>query len=152
MKYRPMTVSDAVFLTRVFSIPEYELYFAENETSVADWEERIPLYKEAQSLIISVGDKDIGWLMYRNEGPVCSIDIIVLLPDERFKGYGKEVLQDLLNQNPQIQIIKLYVQQRNRPAVSFYKKLGFRIVSEEYQPVGNKQELYFNMQFDRKNC
>ena len=122
-------------LTRVFSIPEYELYLAENETSVADWEERIPLYKEAQSQIISVEDKDIGWLKYRNEGLVCSIDIIVLLPDERFKGHGKEVLQYLLEQNPQIQIIELDVQQRNRPAVSFYKKLGFRIVSEEYQPV-----------------
>ena len=149
MKYRTMTVSDAAFLTKVFSIPEYELYFAENETSAADWEERIPLFKEAQSLIVSDGGKDIGWLMYRNEESVCFIDIIVLLPDERHKGYGREVLLDILDQNPQIHVLKLDVQQRNHLAIDFYKKLGFRIVSEEYQPVGDTQELYYNMQFYR---
>ena len=149
MKYRTMTVSDAAFLTKVFSIPEYELYFAENETSAADWAERIPRFKEAQSLIISDGAKDIGWLMYRNEESVCFIDIIVLLPDERHKGYGREVLLDILDQNPQIHVLKLDVQQRNHSAIDFYKKLGFRIVSEEYQPVGDTQELYYNMQFDR---
>ena len=55
MKYRTITVSDTVFLTKIFSIPEYELYFAENKTSAADWEERIPLYEKTQSLIISDG-------------------------------------------------------------------------------------------------
>ena len=149
MKYRTMTVDDAAFLTKIFSIPEYELYFAENETSAADWAERIPRFKEAQSLIISDGAKDIGWLKYRNEESVCFIDIIVLLPDERHKGYGSKVFLDILDRNPQIQVFKLDVQQRNRSAVDFYKKRGFRIVSEEYQPVGDTQELYYNMRFDR---
>lgn len=151
MEYRTMTLGDAPFLKRIFSIPEYELYFAENETSVADWEERIPLFQNARSLILSDGEKDVGWLKYRTEGQVCFIDILVLLPDERRKGYGKEAIQDLLDRNPQIHVIRLDVQQRNQPAITFYRKLGFRVVSEEFQPVGNTQEPYFNMQLDRQN-
>ena len=149
MKYRPITMNDAGFLKRIFSIPEYELYFAENKTSEADWKERIPLYKAARSVIVSDGARDVGWLMYRIEGAVCFIDIIVMLPDERYKGYGKAVIRDVLDQNPQIRAIRLDVQQRNRSAVAFYRKLGFRTVSEEYQPVGDAREPYYNMLYDR---
>ena len=95
-----------MFLARIFSVPEYDLFFAENETSVADWEERIPLYKDSQSMIVSDGTKDVGWLMYRNEGSICFVDIIVMLPDERYKGYGKAVIKDILEQNPKIHIIE----------------------------------------------
>lgn len=75
-----------------------------------------------------------------------------MLSDERYKGYGKEVIRDMLDQNPEIHVINLDVQQRNHAAIAFYKKLGFRIVSEEYQPVGNTQELYYNMRFERGAC
>ena len=150
MQYRPITANDAGFLKRIFSIPEYELYFAENETSEADWKERIPRYRDARSVIVSDGERDVGWLMYRLEGAECFLDIIVMLPDERYKGYGKAVIRDLLAQNPQLRAIRLDVQQRNHPAVAFYQKLGFRTVSEEYQSVGDGQEPYYNMLFDRQ--
>lgn len=149
MTYRSMTARDAAFLTGIFSIPEYEQYFAENETTEADWAERIPLFRNAQSLIVSEGDRDLGWLMYRTDGPVCFIDILVLLPGERYKGCGKAVMKDLLDQNPQIRVVRLDVQQRNHAAITFYQKLGFRIISEEYQPVGDAREPYYNMQLDR---
>ena len=149
MEYRQIQIEDAKFLTEIFSIPEYDLYFAENETSEQDWEERIPLFSDVPSFIVSDGNKDVGWIMYNIEDQVCFIDIIVLLPPERRKGYGKTIMQDILNCNPEICIFKLDVQQRNLPAIAFYKGLGFQIVSEEYQPVGEGKELYYNMQFNR---
>ena len=119
MDYRKITPEDARFLTKVFSVPEYDLYFAENETTEEDWRERIALFDDVQSLIASDGSKDVGWLMYRTEGESCFIDIIVLLPEERHHGYGKKIIADLLAQNPEIKTIKLDVQQRNHSAVAF---------------------------------
>ena len=149
MQYRAMTANDAEFLTRIFSIPEYELYFSENETTAAEWKERIPYYQDARSVIISDGAKDVGWLMYRIEGSVCFIDILVLLPDERYKGYGRSVMRDLLDRSPQIRTVKLDVQKRNRSAISFYENIGFLAISEEYQPVADGRELYCNMRLER---
>ena len=50
---------------------------------------------------------------------------------------------DILDQNPKIHALKLDLQQRNHSAMDSYKKLGFRIVSEKYQPVWDTQELYY---------
>ena len=147
MDYRKITPEDAHFLTKVFSVPEYDLYFAENETTEEDWRERIALFDDVQSLIVSDGSKDVGWLMYRTEGESCFIDIIVLLPEERHHGYGKQIIADLLVKNPEIKTIKLDVQQRNHSAVAFYKKTGFRVAGEEYQPVNGVPVGYDKMEW-----
>ena len=147
MEYRSISVKDAKFLTKVFSVPEYELYFAENSTTETGWQERIPLYKK--SLIISDRDKDIGWVMYAVNDCVCSVDIIVLLPEERYKGYGNVIIRDILAQNPQIHSIILDVQQRNTPAVSFYRKPGFHIVTKEPQNVAGTPVMYHKTRMDR---
>ncbi len=147
MDYRKITPEDAHFLTKIFSVPEYDLYFAENETTEEDWRERIALFDDVQSLIVSDGSKDVGWLMYRTERESCFIDIIVLLPEERHHGYGKQIIADLLVKNTEIKTIKLDVQQRNHPAVAFYKKMGFRVAGEEYQPVNEMPVLYDKMEW-----
>lgn len=145
MTYRKMTAGDAAFLTRIFSVPEYELYFAENGTSEADWKERIALYENKRSLIVSHGDKEVGWLMYEVRERVCFVDILVLLPGERRRGYGRAIMRDLAAVNPGAKAVRLDVQQRNGAAVSFYKRLGFRIESEEEQPVNGEPVLYYTM-------
>ena len=149
MEYRSISVKDAKFLTKVFSVPEYELYFAENSTTETGWQERIPLYKNKKSLIISDRNKDIGWVMFAVNDCVCSVDIIVLLPEERYKGYGNVIIRDILAQNPQIHSIILDVQQRNTPAVSFYRKPGFHIVTEEPQNVAGTPVMYYKTRMDR---
>ncbi|MBP5208244.1 MAG: GNAT family N-acetyltransferase [Clostridia bacterium] len=88
-----------------------------------------PLYKDKKSFIISDRVKDLGWMMYAVNDCVCSIDIIVLLPEERYKGHGNVIIKDVLAQNPQIRTIILDVQQRNTSAVSFYRKPGFHKVT-----------------------
>ena len=149
MDYRSIAVQDAGFLTRIFSVPEYDLYFAENDTTEEGWRERIPLYEGARSLIVSDGRNDVGWLMYSLEGSVCFVRIIALLPGERHKGYGSAIVRDLLARNPRVGAIKLDVQQRNRPAVAFYRKLGFKVVSEETQLVKGAPVPYYNMRLER---
>ena len=117
MQYRILQENDADFLTRIFSIPEYDTYFAENDTTVEEWKDRLTLFETEHSYIISKSDRDIGWIMYTICGDICDLDIVVLLPQERNKGYGKEVFADLIAKNPQVRMIKLDVQQRNKSAV-----------------------------------
>lgn len=41
MQYRRIDKTDAPFLTELFQTLEYDLYFAEKQTSAEDWAERI---------------------------------------------------------------------------------------------------------------
>ncbi|MBQ7980178.1 MAG: GNAT family N-acetyltransferase [Oscillospiraceae bacterium] len=145
MQYRVLTECDAVFLTQIFSTPEYDLYFAENDTTEDDWKERLKFYDTEYSYIILKDDTDIGWIMYTICDNICKLDIVVLLSEERNKGYGKEIFKDLFALNPQVRTIMLDVQQRNEQAVNFYKKIGFQITGEETQLVNEKNVPYFNM-------
>ena len=145
MQYRVLTENDADFLTRIFSIPEYDTYFAENDTTAEEWKERLTLFETEHSYIISKSGMDVGWIMYTISGDICDLDIVVLLPQERNKGYGKEVFTDLIALNPQVRTIKLDVQQRNKSAFEFYKKLGFKVRGEENQPVNGESVPYYNM-------
>ena len=144
MDYRNLTENDAGFLTRIFSVAEYDLYFAENDTTQEQWKERTAIY-EGNSFVVSKDAADVGWIMYRVEGDTCCLDILALLPSERYKRYGKEILSDLLARNAQVRTIKLDVQQRNRAAVRFYETFGFRICGEELQPVKDERIPYYNM-------
>ena len=146
MQFKRITTVDAAFLTEIFSVPEYDLYFAENDTSQEDWQERISThFLSKESYIIFDGDEKVGWIMYSIEDETCKIDIIVLLPQKRHMGYGKAIFFDLIAANPKIKSIKLDVQKRNKPALSFYRRLGFVVEGEEMQPVGETEEPYFNL-------
>ncbi len=145
MQYRALKEQDVGVLTRIFSIPEYDMYFAENDTTEEEWKERLPLFETEHSYIVSEHGSDIGWIMYSICGAICSVDIVVLLPKERNKGYGKAIFQDLMARHPQIKTIKLDVQQRNLSAIRFYQKLGFQIAGEETQSVNGERVPYFNM-------
>ena len=125
MEYRYLNQEEAGFLSNIFTTHEYELYFAENDTTEQEWKERYTLFDVEHSYIISKKGMDIGWIMYKINENICELDIIVLLPTERYKGYGKEIFSDLLNRHPKLNAIKLDVQQRNEHAIKFYKKMGY---------------------------
>ena len=145
MEYRILKKEEAGFLTSVFTTPEYQLYFAENDTTKEEWEERLTLFDTKHSYIISKNGEDVGWIMYDLKEDICEMNIIVLLPSERCKGYGKEIFSDLLKRHPQIKTINLDVQQRNKNAVIFYTKMGFQTVGEEYQLVNEEKVAYYKM-------
>lgn len=146
MLYRKLKECEVVFLTKIFSIPEYDLYFAENNTTEDEWKERVSIFDAEHSYIISKDNtEDIGWIMYTICDNICKLDIIVLLSEERNKGYGKQIFKDLFILNPQLKKIMLDVQQRNEQAIAFYKKIGFQITGEENQPVNGISVPYYNM-------
>ncbi|MCX5775865.1 MAG: nucleotidyl transferase AbiEii/AbiGii toxin family protein [Firmicutes bacterium] len=148
-KLEKMGTNDAFFLYDIFSTDEYELNFAENNTSVDEWKERIASYfLDKESYIIKNSNGvSIGWLMYHLDNGLCYLDIIVLLDHERNKGYGSAVMSYLFNQLPKkIVSIKLDVQKRNIAAVGFYQKLGFKIIGEEAQPVGDSKQVYYKLE------
>ena len=146
MQFRKITTEDEAFLAEIFSVPEYDLYFAENETMQENWQERIAAYYlSSQSYIVIDSEEKVGWIMYSIEEDTCTINIIVLHPQKRYMGYGKAIFSDLIAANPKIKRIKLEVQKRNKPAVSFYQKLGIIVEGEEMQPVGESEEPYFKL-------
>lgn len=65
-----------------------------------------------------------------------------------YKSTKSLIVSDLIATNPKIKSIQLDVQKRNIPALSFYRKLGFAVVGEEMQPVGETEEPYFNLSLD----
>ena len=146
MHFRKIATDDAAFLAEIFSVPEYDLYFAENDTSQEDWKERISAcYLSTQSYIVFDGNEKVGWIMYSIEDDTCMIDIIVIHPQKRYMGYGKAIFSDLIAANPKIKHVKPDVQKRNTPALSFYRRLGFVVEGEEMQPVGETEEPYCNL-------
>ena len=150
MIYKNIDTSDANFLSLIFSNDEYQLYFAENETTISEWIERIQdFYLDKLSYIIYNDDnKPVGWIMYNLVNNICYMDIIVFLHSEKFKGYGKTVFNDLINRHKDINKICLDVQVRNSNAIKFYTQLGFVKLCEEVQPIGDSEELYYKMALD----
>ena len=148
MKYVELDENSAAFLVKIFSNPEYDLYFAENETTEEQWKERFVYFADKKSHIIYKGTSPVGWIMYEVKETVCNIDIIVLLDEERHKGYGQEIIHDIIEKNEGLRAIKLDVQKRNIAACKFYEKMGFRVVDTEQQPVGDGIEDYYKLQLD----
>ena len=146
MNYIKLDESNAAFLTKIFSNPEYELYFAENKTTEEEWKERLACFIDKESYIVHKGTSPVGWVMYKVEGTTCNVDIIVLLEEERHKGYGQAILHDIIEGNKGLKTIKLDVQKRNTGARKFYEKTGFKVVGMEQQPIGEDVTDYYKLQ------
>ena len=148
MRFKKISADDAAFLNRLFSTSEYDLWFAENGTTEAEWKERIRLFgPPMQSLIVLTEDgQKVGWFMFETDGEICSVHILVFLPDERRKGYGSAVLEELIARHPEIRIIRLDVQKRNIAALAFYARHGFTVAGVEMQPVGSGVQPYFKLE------
>lgn len=144
---------DAGFIRSLFTNDEYELYFAENNTTVEEWEKRFNFYEEMHNKLIIDTDtsEKIGWLLYDIEDEICKIHLLVLRYELIGKAFGYWTLRALENLVAnKVKCIILDVQQRNTHAVRFYEKFGFTIVGEEKQVCGDTEELYYNMKYEFK--
>lgn len=148
MNYIKLNENNVAFLTKIFSNPEYELYFAENKTTEEQWKERLVCFIDKESYIIYKGTSPVGWVMYKVKETICNVDIIVLLDEERHKGYGQDIIHDIIEKNEGLKTIKLDVQKRNIKARKFYEKIGFRVVGTEQQPIGEGVMDYYKLQLD----
>jgi len=67
------------------------------------------------------------------------LDKIYVAPELKGRGIGKWMYNEIIEQARQnnFRKILLNVNRRNRPAINFYKKLGFKVVKEEDIPGPN---------------
>ncbi|WP_346916774.1 GNAT family N-acetyltransferase [Clostridium sp.] len=144
-------MNDVEFISSLFTNEEYELYFAENNTSEDEWKERFEFLCHKKNYIISdseTGNK-VGWIMYEIHENECDLDLIVLQYGLIGKAYGYHTIKKMESiVKNQVNCIKLDVQHRNSRAVKFYQRYGFRIVGEEEQPCSDGFQPYYNMKYD----
>ncbi len=144
------TLNDCGFIASLFDNDEYEKYFAENDTTEENWRERFRYFAEYENKIIFENNEPVGWFMYKNDGAVCDIVLIVVKYDKIGSGVGYKAFHSVISSlAPSVTSVRLDVQKRNHHAVAFYKRYGFQVVGEEYQPVGDGEELYYNMELRR---
>ncbi len=145
------TKDEAQFICSLFTNDEYEQIFAENHTSVEEWEKRFDFFKDRENYIVvdMNNNEKIGWLMYEIDTSKCLLHLVVLKYDLLKKSYGLQIIKKMEQSiEHRANCIELDVQQNNIRAVNFYKRNGFHIIGEEKQTVGNGEELYYKM---RKN-
>jgi ribosomal protein S18 acetylase RimI-like enzyme len=84
-----------------------------------------------QYYIASLGDDPIGTLNVQNLGGEAYIYGFVVRPDQRGRGYGKEILAraiaDIVAQRPQP--VFLEVETENDPAFGLYRSFGFEVTT-----------------------
>ena len=87
-----------------------------------------------------VKDKDtiLGFLAYYPRGDILYLSKFYLYKSHRNKGYAHQMLAFLIQvaKDNDLKAIELNVN-RNNPAVSVYQRLGFAVIREEQNPIGN---------------
>ena len=80
--------------------------------------------------IVTLQDKDIGWVIFTRSDDQIQINDLYILPEYQRRGIGSHLLSKLLEEAREKHIpVRLGVLKVN-PARRFYEKLGFRVVGE----------------------
>lgn len=79
----------------------------------------------------NINQKLVGLISFKLQNNSLYLNQIYL--DEKLKGQGlgTKILQQILDSNPEAEIIELNVAQTNREAIGFYKMLGFVMTGED---------------------
>ncbi len=89
------------------------------------------LSKGSYYLILKVNESIVGSLIAEKYGDIYTIRQVEVLPEERGKGYGKEMMTSIVDfLKPKNKQIILYVRPDNKIATSLYKKLGFKLIKK----------------------
>lgn len=91
--------------------------------------------KTAYHAVAYDGDKAIGCGRFFGEGEVYHVGRIAVLPEYRGKGVGTLIMQEIENFSKGIGVRKLELSAQRR-AKSFYDKLCYSAVSDEYLEEG----------------
>ncbi|MDD2647453.1 MAG: GNAT family N-acetyltransferase [Eubacteriales bacterium] len=143
-------IDDCDFIASIFEGDEYEMYFAENDTTAEEWAERFPHFSGMENKIILENGAPAGWLTMKLCGDKCDIGIIAVRRENVGSGIGYRAFDIAISSlPPEIKTVHLDVQKRNTHAEAFYKRYGFITVGEEMQPVGSGEQPYWNMEYYR---
>jgi diamine N-acetyltransferase len=74
---------------------------------------------------------------YRPEKEYWKIHKLYVLPEQQGKGYGKKLLEEIINRARKAGITSIMLNvNRSNPAYEFYKRQGFQLFREEDIPIG----------------
>ena len=141
IRFRPIQEQDLPFLFQLYASTRAE------ELAVTPWSDeekhaflemqfnaQHQFYQErfaaAQFDLILLAEQPIGRLyLDRRDDEIRIIDI-ALMPEQRNRGIGGQLLSDLLNEAAQAELpLRIHVEQNN-PALRLYQRLGFQHVEE----------------------
>jgi N-acetylglutamate synthase-like GNAT family acetyltransferase len=116
-----------------------------NPNKIFDQQEELKKYKEKfkpeEIDIIQYEGRDVGRLRVVRSEESIYVGGIQLLPQFQHKGIGTSVFSGLIQESEQSGLpITLEVHDVNKPAISFYEKLGF----EKGQQVGNQTIMRYS--------
>ncbi len=142
ISFRRIESSDMEFLSEVYASTRREELAQANWTDEAveaflksqfqmqhDYYQKV--YSSAEYEIIISNDDEIGRLYTdRRDGEIRIVDI-AMLPAYRGMGYGNSILRDILDEAAEKNIsVRIHVE-RNNPALSLYKRLGFYQIEDK---------------------
>jgi len=95
-------------------------------------------------LVVKNDEKILGYIIGHPEDGSALLISMAIDPNFRRKGIGRKLLNTLLDhfQKKKIKEIILHVRTKNKPAINFYEKMGFKtieIVKNHYQ---NGEDAY----------
>jgi len=128
LKFRFATESDVTWLAKM----NQELILDEghrNKMTLPKLEQRMSdfLCKEYDSIIVSLGQNDIGYALYRQDPEWLYLRQIFIIKTMRHKGFGRRFIEWLKN-NPwkYCKRIRTDVLVGNIDGIKFWKAVGFR--------------------------
>lgn len=127
IEFKKATKDDVQFICSLFTNDEYEQIFAENHTSVEEWEKRFDFFKNRENyIVVDVNNNEkIGWLMYEVNRAKCFLHLVVLKYDLLGKSYGLQIIKKMEQSIVhQADCIELDVQQILSCFEKEYKKEG----------------------------
>lgn len=98
-------------------------------------------FKNNVILKVEYNGKIIGSIRAFEKEQTCHIGRVIVHPDYRNRGLGKEMMIKLEKRFPDAERFELFTGSRDEKNIYFYKKLGYKIFREEAR--GDKVKLVF---------
>ncbi|NEN23886.1 GNAT family N-acetyltransferase [Cryomorpha ignava] len=150
LTFRKAFVADIpqlIDLAKEIWLPTFAVYFSETELNslfsgmyntdriTADLQN--PHY--ALHIVENTAQKPVGYFATAIKPTYLKLDKIYVSPKLQGQGIGKWIFDEIVRQarEQSLDSIQLNVNRRNAPAISFYKKLGFKIIRSEDIPGPN---------------
>lgn len=133
----------------VSNAPYADLAFIHQTSFLDSWDEEtfeaLLTTFGTKGIVLYQNTKAIGFILYRQAFDDSEILTFCILPEEQNKGYGHQLLQEM------IKILKkpgkcfLEVSNINKEAIYLYEKNNFRIVHIRKDYYGEKKDAYMMM-------
>jgi ribosomal protein S18 acetylase RimI-like enzyme len=142
VRFRPIRDEDIPFLCSLYAStraeelaptgwpPEVQARFLADQFELQrrHWDKFMPA---AERMVIERGDSPIGRLYVDSRNDDLHVLDIALMPDSRGGGIGSAIFADLMRLAAASgRIVSIYVE-KNNPALSLYRRLGFAPVRDE---------------------